>query len=249
LAVIPRTYVVYLINNKANGKVYIGKTFAGSDRWKTHLRTARGGPASPKFKRIHRAIAKYGEANFSFAILSSHRDETDAYAAEEAAVAFFMSDKPENGYNVESGGWRRKFNPESVRRKIAERLRGRTLPPEVIEKIVAKTRGSKRSPETKARMSQAHKGHVVSEEQRRAISRALTGRKIPRDIVEKAAAGHRGRHHSEEAKRKIRDAQKGRPLKPEHVAKLRGKKRTPEQCERIRLARWGNRTGADSKAQ
>ena len=53
-----KTYIVYKITNKKNGKSYIGKTeYSLKHRWNRHLSSARNGS---KF-RFHSAIRKYGE--------------------------------------------------------------------------------------------------------------------------------------------------------------------------------------------
>jgi len=52
-----KTYIVYKITNKKNGKSYIGKTeYSLEHRWNRHLSSAKNGS---KF-RFHSAIRKYG---------------------------------------------------------------------------------------------------------------------------------------------------------------------------------------------
>ena len=57
---------IYKITNTINGKVYIGQTIQPlAKRWKQHKRNARGNETYS----IHRAIAKYGEENFTIECL------------------------------------------------------------------------------------------------------------------------------------------------------------------------------------
>lgn len=58
--------VIYLITNKVNGKIYIGKTINPKQRWTDHC--------SSKTKKypVQYAIQKYGQTNFSFEILEYH---------------------------------------------------------------------------------------------------------------------------------------------------------------------------------
>jgi group I intron endonuclease len=60
-------FCCYIIANKINGKVYIGKTSSDtSRRWKDHTRLA----CDPNHKKqaIHFAMAKYGVENFDFQV-------------------------------------------------------------------------------------------------------------------------------------------------------------------------------------
>ena len=53
---------VYLIENKINHKVYVGKTYLTiQERWKEHIRESRKGTDRP----LYRAIRKYGAESFS----------------------------------------------------------------------------------------------------------------------------------------------------------------------------------------
>lgn len=83
-----------------------------------------------------RAIQKYGPDKFTFETLQDGLSVKEAIALEIKLIAKF---KPE--YNVSSGGKTPTSVPTSatqeIRRRIADRLRGRKLPPEVREKIAA----------------------------------------------------------------------------------------------------------------
>lgn len=57
--------------------------------------------------------------------------------------------------------------------------------------------GKKRTIEQRIRMSESFRGIPKSEEHRRKLSEALTGKKLPRDVVEKIADKLRGRKHKE----------------------------------------------------
>jgi hypothetical protein len=52
-------------------------------------------------------------------------------------------------------------------------------------------------------------GAVRSEEYRKNVSKSLTGKKIPREIVEKIRNTNKGRVYSEERNKKISEAKKG----------------------------------------
>ena len=90
--------------------------------------------------------------------------------------------------------------------------------------------GVKRSPETVARMSESQKGKVLSPEHRAKLSEA-----------------NRGHEVSPETRRKISEAQKGKKLSPETRAKLKGRKRSSEFCERMSKALKGRKLSPEHR--
>lgn len=100
-----KLFHVYLIENKMNKKVYVGKTSGDyRKRWKKHIKIAAGRGLYAQYTKypIHLAIAKYGPDNFSFSILESFGDENEAYASEIFNIQKFDSIK--FGYNLAIGG-------------------------------------------------------------------------------------------------------------------------------------------------
>ncbi len=102
-------FFVYQITNLVNGKIYIGKSNHklknGSTRWQIHLRIAKGG--KEKYGRcfwiIHRAICKYGESNFKYAILKHTKTESEALLFEQEVIAHSRKEG-QTIYNVTGGG-------------------------------------------------------------------------------------------------------------------------------------------------
>ena len=87
---------IYLIENKINGKKYVGKTYRTIDlRWKEHLRDIKRYPNKPLYK----AILKYGENNFTIVELeyTENCEEREIFW-----ISFYDSFK--NGYNATLGG-------------------------------------------------------------------------------------------------------------------------------------------------
>jgi len=101
--------IVYLIRNRVNGKVYVGKTERRQApdkslawRWRTHCRVAeRGGSAM-----LHRAIRKYGAASFSAEVICETADRFELIEFEKKFIAQFRSFPPALGfgYNLTAGG-------------------------------------------------------------------------------------------------------------------------------------------------
>ena len=97
-----RSYIVYKITNKKNGKSYIGKTeYSLEHRWNRHLSSARNGS---KF-RFHSAIRKYGEDCWDLSVIENYQTEDENFINEKEShfIKLFESDT-KRGYNATSGG-------------------------------------------------------------------------------------------------------------------------------------------------
>jgi group I intron endonuclease len=118
-------YWVYCIENKINGKKYIGKAKTPKRRWESHLSTSKKETSHHKY--IHRAIAKYGANNFWFRCIDYELSEESALAQERHWIGFFNTTNSNFGYNLTLGGEGKsgyKHTPES-RRKISESAKRR----------------------------------------------------------------------------------------------------------------------------
>ena len=106
----PRMSDVYLIQNRIDGKQYVGiaqqQKLDGSrhgfqNRWKSHKKIAQL-PADQKHYVLHRAMAKHGIDNFSIQkILSVPEDDAGGY--ETMMIEMYDCQVPK-GYNITSGG-------------------------------------------------------------------------------------------------------------------------------------------------
>lgn len=96
-----RIGTIYKIQNKLNGKIYIGQTIMDvRDRWYRHCEINRGNPAECNMP-IKKAILKYRKENFDFSIIEQvPRDLLNE--REKYWIAFYKSN--ELGYNILSGG-------------------------------------------------------------------------------------------------------------------------------------------------
>jgi group I intron endonuclease len=151
--------VVYLLYNRVNGKVYIGKSEVSAEkRWREHLCYARKGSKDP----IHCAIRKYGPEAFEQILLSSHAESKEQLDdMERFFIAKFQSYPPSLGfgYNCTAGGegmlgW---HHTEKTRKQLSKShkgvptgrswWKGKTLPKEITQKM-SKTRKKKWDPAT-----------------------------------------------------------------------------------------------------
>jgi group I intron endonuclease len=103
------TYIVYCLQNKINGKIYIGKSNRNS-RVQDHFRIANGGKEKygNVFSLVHAAIKKYGEENFIHFILEEFDLADDCLEAEKFWIEYFRTDVNrfgnDYGYNLTAGG-------------------------------------------------------------------------------------------------------------------------------------------------
>jgi group I intron endonuclease len=97
-----KTYIVYKITNKNNGKSYIGKTeYSLEHRWNRHLSSARNGS---KF-RFHSAIRKYGEDCWDLSVIETYQTEDENLINEkESHFINLFESNTKKGYNATSGG-------------------------------------------------------------------------------------------------------------------------------------------------
>lgn len=88
-------------------------------------------------------------------------------------------------------------------------------------------------------MRVAQKGKKISEEQKLKISASLTGRKRSVETIEKMRQSLLGRKLSSETKAKMSASRTGIKHNKSRIERSvnarRGKRRTAEQCERIRI--------------
>jgi group I intron endonuclease len=96
-----KTYIVYKITNKKNGKPYIGKTeYSLEHRWSRHLSSARNGS---KF-RFHSAIRKYGEDCWDLSVIETYQTEDENFINEKETHFIKLFESDSKGYNATSGG-------------------------------------------------------------------------------------------------------------------------------------------------
>jgi group I intron endonuclease len=167
-----KMFRVYLITNKVNGKIYIGKTSQEVEkRWKWHVQDAN----KKRLQDIHfyRALRKYGPENFTIKQIDCTENEQECNELEKLYIGVFRSHVSKIGYNGTMGGEGGR-QTEEVRKKMGESRTGKNNPfygkhhsLEAIEKNRRAHLGKKyslgavRSDETKRKISESHKGLLV----------------------------------------------------------------------------------------
>ena len=92
---------IYKIENKANGKVYIGQSVNIESRWKGHKSNLRNNKHQNDY--LQKSWNKYGEENFDFSVLceceKDKLDEKEIYYINQ-----YKSTDGKYGYNLREGG-------------------------------------------------------------------------------------------------------------------------------------------------
>lgn len=196
---------VYLVTNLLNGKQYVGVTrFSLEERWKGHCYSA-----SRPVSWLHKAIAKYGESNFTIEPIASCLSADSAGDGEREAI---MRIRP--AYNQVNGGritFGRKLSAET-RAKISAANIGRTMGPKGRARcrafavarwqsdpdfrsktLAALERGRANAdwPKIRAAAGAAARGRVWSAESRAKLSASCMGRRYGREILDRIAEKHK----------------------------------------------------------
>jgi len=112
---------VYLIENKANKKVYVGQSVDIRKRKRAHLSNLRRNCHPNTY--LQNSFNKYGEKNFVFTILKKCKTE-DLDELEMKYISEYNSIGLQNGYNLRYGGNDTTFS-ESTKEKMSKSSRKR----------------------------------------------------------------------------------------------------------------------------
>ncbi len=145
--------IIYAVQNKVNGKYYIGKTIRALEiRKKEHLSEAK---AKRKDNSFHKAIRKYGEENFEWKIIDEHENKDVLDELEKLYILRYESF--EKGYNETLGG------------DGGPGLSGEKHP----------MYGKHPSEKTRKKMSESHKGKKISKETKKKLRESQMGKNNP----------------------------------------------------------------------
>jgi group I intron endonuclease len=171
--------IVYKVENKINGKVYIGKTIKSlTIRKNAHKQEAKR--MSPYY--FHQAIRKYGFENFEWVILQLAFNTEKLSSLEKFYINLYNSNKRDKGYNLTNGGEGScGYVPsEETKLKTSQTLKGRVP---WNKGLVAYNKGKKHSEESKLKMSKSHKGKKLTKTHIENIRKVVTGENNPRAIL------------------------------------------------------------------
>jgi group I intron endonuclease len=114
---------IYKIENKINGKVYIGQSVNIKHRIAEHKCNA----TNLKYKDVYdlfvyRAIRKYGLVNFSFSVIEQCPKEL-LNEREQYWISYYKSNEKDHGYNVSDGGISKYIKSMTSKSNISEKKR------------------------------------------------------------------------------------------------------------------------------
>lgn len=202
---------IYILENKINGKCYVGQTCVGFYKRKYAHKISK--------YPIGHAIRYHGWDSFN--IYSFECDEEDLDYFERGFIKQMKSFAP-NGYNLESGGNKNKHLSEETKRKVSESKSGVS----VNAGRKNPNYGKKLTEEHRIKIGNAIRGRKHSVETRRKLSIMWSG--VHNNMY--------GRHHSEETKMKLSKMNSGKNnILSKKVRCIETDKIYHSQCEASRI--------------
>lgn len=196
---------IYILRNKVNDKIYIGQTWNVMED-----RMGKDGGKYSNSAYLYNAIQKHGVENFYYEMLAECTTQEEADKLESEYIIKYNSKNGEIGYNLKDGGRGGKHS-EETKAKISKTLKMKAeqwTPEERAKRTEAISgwwEGKQRGPHTEEWkdanskfMIERHKtqGHPMqgkhhTEEVKLQLSIANTGRKMPKESVERGAEKRR----------------------------------------------------------
>lgn len=210
-----KTYSLYK-HTFPNNKVYIGITSQRPERrWrsgKSYLFKDKDGRYQQPLMAY--GILKYGWENVKHEILLETTNKEFIEQQERYYITeVYHSNNINFGYNIANGGNYKDSFSEETRKKMSEKKKGKPS---------------------------WNKGKTFSEEAREHMRKAHLGKKIPKEVVEKARLKRIGFKHSEESKKLM-------SIKAMGNKNSLGAKRSKEFIEGLRLRKLGNKHSEETK--
>jgi len=228
---------IYLITNKINKKVYVGKSVNVKNRLYHYNKID-----CEDQPRLYNALKKWGLDNFYLEVID---EAIDGIQLDFLEIFFIEKNNSRNdkfGYNIQGGGGGGLHSEES-KKKIGDKNRGKIISEETRNKISIANTGKKRSTEVRERLRELYKTTLGSPEvmeKTRKINKGNkrgVGRKASQEAKAKMSKARKGKPLSEENKKNIGIALKNSQVAIESRKKVaefhRGRKRSPETCKRI----------------
>jgi len=174
--------IIYIAENKINGKKYIGQTIKSlEERKRRHIYLSNYNPKT----YFQKALKKYGSNNFTFKIIEECVDISQLNEREQYWIKEYNTLSP-NGYNLNTGGKNHNVS-ETTKKDISNTLKqyyknhksksiGFKHTDETKKNIKEKNTGKKRSDETKEKLRKANLGKTLSNETKEKLRKASLGK-------------------------------------------------------------------------
>lgn len=238
---------IYMVQNNANGKIYIGKTSNPKlqSYFATDIRYALAGRIGKR--HLYNAIRKYGADKFSCIPLVSFAKNSvsnkESGEIEKYYIKCFRSTETKIGYNITPGGdgatgfkW-----SDGSRKKLSLRMRGNT-----------RGRFAAGRPSNSGTFKVGHKG-IPNSGCFRAGHTLGKGRKVSEETKAKMSDRRKGKRLSPntEFKKGMTPWNKGLPMSPEQREKMSGinigRKASDEARKNMSRARTGRSPSAETR--
>jgi len=210
--------IVYLITNRINGKVYVGKTTLSLEqRWKQHLDNAKYG----RDFYFYNAIRKYGSSAFELQVVAQTETSEDLAQLEMQIIQQYQSFNRDKGYNSTLGGEGEvpnavtRLKMSEARKVWHENNQHPFLGKHHSESSIAKLKKSRSKYTVTTSRLGIPRNTPLSEETKRNMSEAAKRRGFCQDNIEKMRHANRGRKRvfSAESRLKMSEAAKSRKNK------------------------------------
>ena len=203
------TGTIYVLQNKVNGKCYVGQT-------KKRLFQRLYEHSKNKEMLIGRSIRKYGVDAFGqYEYVGIPMDDLDHF--EREMIRRVGSVFP-NGYNLSLGGNKNKQASDETKRRISEAKKG----------SVPWMKGKHFTDESRAKLSAALKGRKVwnkgispSQETIEKQRQKILGRKLSEETKRKISEANKKVIHTTEWNKHVGDANRGKIISQETLEKMR----------------------------
>ena len=167
---------IYIIRNKINDKIYIGRTIDIDRRCKAHYNMLNRNDHCNEY--LQADWNGLGKNCFEFITLHEC-DEDILYDCEEYFISYYNTTDKRYGYNLSYGGYC-DYHTNDSEKKRYKALLGRVCSSETKEKIRISNTGKTHTDECKAKLSEAHKGskhwrYIPRTEEMYKMSLVLTG--------------------------------------------------------------------------
>lgn len=158
---------------------------------------------------FHKALARYGEHNFSYSLVESFGSKDDAYSYKERLIEEWSTTNPNFGYNCTTGG----LESYSMTTESTERMSvagtGKTMPESYVKLMRGRVGelhpcfGHKHTEEARENMRQGqlNSDYVQTEEIKRQKSETMKKRWKEPEVIEKMANRKRGKITDETRKK------------------------------------------------
>lgn len=200
-------FLIYKIENKINGKIYIGQTVRSLEkRWRQHCE-----PNNDKCRVLHRAIKAHGKMAFDVCVLDDTATSVEDLNNLEIKYIKEYDCLAPKGYNLTTGGSSYTMS-EETKKKISEAKKGK---PGNKGRIV--------SEETRKKNSEWKRQHPNSEETNKKIGEANKGKRRTDEQKLKWTGENNpfyGKTHSEETRKHLSEKHTGKVLSEEWKNKI-----------------------------